>query len=52
MLQATKDVIFDGWQCLVLVGWARNFTLKSSQNWSETKRQGVSSNHNVSSNSV
>ena len=31
--------------CLVLVGWATKFTLcQSSQNWSETKLQGVSFN--------
>ena len=28
----------------MLVGWARKFTLESSQNWSETKLQGVSFN--------
>ena len=27
MWQATRDGIFGGRQCLVLVGWARNFTL-------------------------
>ena len=44
MWQASKDGIFGGRKCLVLVGWAGRFTLSSSQNWSERQLQGVSFN--------
>ena len=47
MWQASKDGIFGGRKCLVLVGWARKYTLESSQNGSETKLLGVSFNHDI-----